>query len=57
MVSLLSNMTYVAAQTKADGKRFVALGLAREQLVITGSVKFDIVVAAEKKVQGCLKRV
>lgn len=35
---------YIAAQTKEDAARFAALGALPQQLVITGSVKFDMTV-------------
>lgn len=34
----------IGAQSAADGKRFVALGAARENVVDTGNLKFDIAV-------------
>ena len=39
---MLSRLSLVAAQTESDGERFVALGLPRERLQVTGSIKFDI---------------
>lgn len=44
---ILDALGGVAAQAQADGERFVALGLARERLHITGSIKFDIAIDAE----------
>ena len=38
---LVSQLSRVAAQTEADGERFVALGLSPERLSVTGSIKFD----------------
>lgn len=43
--SLLECLTHVGVQNKEDGERFLALGLAPQKLVITGSVKFDLELA------------
>lgn len=40
--SLLHCLNYVGAQNADDGERFIRMGLDRERLVITGSVKFDV---------------
>jgi 3-deoxy-D-manno-octulosonic-acid transferase len=40
--ALLECLSHVAAQNSDDGERFLALGLAPEKLVVTGSVKFDL---------------
>lgn len=47
MRELLSNITLIAAQTLEDGQRFVELGLKKNQLSVTGSLKFDISVTPE----------
>jgi 3-deoxy-D-manno-octulosonic-acid transferase len=39
---MLSDVSMIAAQQLADGERFVNLGLAREKLTVTGSIKFDL---------------
>jgi len=39
---MLSRITRVAAQHKDDGERFLALGLARSCLEVTGNIKFDL---------------
>lgn len=41
---MLRNIELIAAQSKMDAERFVYLGAAREKVVITGSVKFDVVI-------------
>lgn len=38
---MMSKLGGVAAQNQVDGERFVQLGLPRERLRITGSIKFD----------------
>jgi len=37
----------VLAQSEADGKRYLALGLEPKKLLVTGNVKFDIEIAPE----------
>lgn len=49
---MLEDMSCIAAQYAADGKRFVALGLPPENLTVTGSIKFDIDIPAELIVQA-----
>jgi len=44
--SMLRDIAIVAAQNAQDGERFVALGLPRERLQVTGSVKFDLTIDA-----------
>jgi 3-deoxy-D-manno-octulosonic-acid transferase len=39
---MMHNLDAVAAQSAADGERFVELGLASERLAICGSIKFDV---------------
>jgi 3-deoxy-D-manno-octulosonic-acid transferase len=39
---MVAELTRVVAQHAADGERFVELGLPRERLRISGSIKFDI---------------
>lgn len=41
---MLNNVSVLACQQHADGERFAALGLARDKLHITGSIKFDIAI-------------
>ena len=56
MREMLSQLRYVAVQAKADGERFVQLGLDRSKLVLTGNIKFDIEVTDEVLEQGRLLR-
>lgn len=49
MAQLLPRIAHIAAQTPADGERFIALGLPAAQLTVTGSIKFDISVTAEQQ--------
>ena len=44
MRSILNSFQAIAAQTKDDANRFAALGATSQQLVVTGSVKFDMVI-------------
>jgi 3-deoxy-D-manno-octulosonic-acid transferase len=39
---MLRQLDCVACQAREDGERFVALGLPRERLEVTGSIKFDL---------------
>ena len=39
---MLQDVHTVAAQNAQDAERFVSLGLARDKLAITGSIKFDV---------------
>jgi len=39
---MMQDVTTVAVQNSQDGERFVALGLDREKLSTTGSIKFDL---------------
>ncbi len=44
---MMSCVTVLACQAKADGERFLRLGLAKEKLFVTGNIKFDIQVSPE----------
>ncbi|OUS14134.1 3-deoxy-D-manno-octulosonic acid transferase [Gammaproteobacteria bacterium 53_120_T64] len=39
---MLAQLAVVGAQTKADGERFLQLGVVREALTVTGNIKFDL---------------
>ncbi len=39
---MLAKLAVVAAQTKADGERFLQLGVGEEVLEVTGNIKFDL---------------
>lgn len=47
IAGILARITLIAAQNQEDGDRFLALGLKRNQLAVTGSLKFDISVTPE----------
>lgn len=49
---MLSEITCVAAQSDADGNRFIRLGLLPKQLVITGNIKFDLHIPTSLIQQG-----
>ena len=40
--TMLADISMVAAQQQTDAERFIHLGLAREKLAVTGSIKFDL---------------
>ena len=44
---MMSCVTVLACQAKADGERFLNLGLSKEKLFVTGNIKFDITVSSE----------
>lgn len=54
--SMLQSLTGVVAQNVADGERFVALGLPRERLTVSGSIKFDIELSAELRERAAAER-
>ncbi|CUX96230.1 3-deoxy-D-manno-octulosonic acid transferase [Candidatus Gullanella endobia] len=45
--SIMRRITLVAAQNEEDGARFLELGLKKNQLVVTGNLKFDISITKE----------
>ena len=42
--AMLNNLSKVVAQNRADAERFLALGLADSKVVVSGSIKFDVVI-------------
>ncbi|MDF1654109.1 MAG: lipid IV(A) 3-deoxy-D-manno-octulosonic acid transferase [Coxiellaceae bacterium] len=49
---MLSCFSVVAAQSEADGQRFVGLGLPKKNLNVAGNIKFDITVPDELLQKG-----
>ncbi|XBS69927.1 lipid IV(A) 3-deoxy-D-manno-octulosonic acid transferase [Acerihabitans sp. KWT182] len=47
IAEIMGKITLIAAQNQEDGERFLSLGLKRNQLAVTGSLKFDISVTPE----------
>ncbi|MEI8054473.1 MAG: lipid IV(A) 3-deoxy-D-manno-octulosonic acid transferase [bacterium] len=45
--SMLGCITVVAAQSKLDAERFLALGLDQKKILVTGNIKFDVKVPDE----------
>jgi 3-deoxy-D-manno-octulosonic-acid transferase len=43
---VFSRFSRIAAQSEADGERFVALGLPLSKLTVSGSIKFDLQISA-----------
>lgn len=43
---VFASIDRVAAQSEDDARRFVALGVPRERVIVTGSIKFDITIPA-----------
>lgn len=46
---MLQAISVIAAQNTEDGQRFINLGLPKDRLIITGSIKFDLSVSDEVK--------
>lgn len=46
-VPMLQRLTAIAAQSGADGERFLQLGYPASQLVETGSIKFDVAITED----------
>ncbi|GAA3710152.1 lipid IV(A) 3-deoxy-D-manno-octulosonic acid transferase [Oceanisphaera sediminis] len=49
---LLANISHIACQHRDDADRFADLGLSRDKLSVTGSIKFDIDYDDEVRRQG-----
>jgi 3-deoxy-D-manno-octulosonic-acid transferase len=47
IVRVVRTLRCIGAQSSADGKRFIALGALRENVVDTGNLKFDIAAPAD----------
>lgn len=54
--TIMQRITLIAAQNEEDGARFLELGLKRNQLAVTGSLKFDISVTPELAVRALTLR-
>ena len=48
----LNHLTQIAAQTKADAERFIALGAAPEKVSVMGNIKFDIEIPEKALIEG-----
>lgn len=49
---MVNSFALVAAQAPLDGERFLALGLERHRLQVTGNIKFDIQLPADLAARG-----
>lgn len=47
LAKIFSTIPLIAVQSEEDGERFISLGVRRQQLAVTGSLKFDISVTPE----------
>lgn len=47
--SLLSRLTWIAAQAEQDARRFLLIGARPDSVSVTGSIKFDADISAEDK--------
>lgn len=52
VADIMRRITLIAAQNEADGTRFLGLGLKENQLVVTGSLKFDISISPADDIGG-----
>jgi 3-deoxy-D-manno-octulosonic-acid transferase len=52
--AMLADINLIAAQTEADGERFVSLGLARDNLSISGNIKFDLDLSEQVRDQAAV---
>ena len=53
---MLANLTVIAAQERSDARRFIRLGMPVAQVVVTGSIKTDVVVSDAQRELGALLR-
>lgn len=53
---MLQSLDTVACQSRADGERFLSLGLPRQALEITGSIKFDLALDADTRARAARLR-
>ncbi|MCF6765258.1 lipid IV(A) 3-deoxy-D-manno-octulosonic acid transferase [Thiotrichales bacterium 19S3-7] len=49
---MLNQLSLIAVQNQSDGQRFLALGLNKHKLQVTGSLKYDIQISQEVHSQG-----
>lgn len=49
---MLNCITFIAAQSASDGDKFLSLGFAKEKLLVTGNIKFDMEVAEDIKIEA-----
>ena len=49
---MLADLSLIAAQERSDARRFVRLGMAAEKVVVTGSIKTDVVVTDSQRELG-----
>lgn len=53
---MMADVYRIATQQQTDGDRFIDLGLPREKLVVTGSIKFDLDLDADIRNKAALLR-
>ena len=53
---MLAKLTVIAAQERSDARRFIRLGMPAAQVVVTGSIKTDVVVSDAQRELGALLR-
>ncbi|MFZ5843785.1 MAG: lipid IV(A) 3-deoxy-D-manno-octulosonic acid transferase [Pseudomonadota bacterium] len=53
---MLAQLALIAAQERSDARRFVRLGMASDRVIVTGSIKTDVVVSDAQRELGALLR-
>jgi len=53
---MLAKLTLIAAQERSDARRFVRLGMTSDRVIVTGSIKTDVVVSDAQRELGALLR-
>lgn len=52
MRCMMHSVAFLAAQSQADGQRFIELGLSKEKLIIAGNIKFDMSFSQDQLEKG-----
>lgn len=50
--TMLEKIDVLAVQNQDDAKRFLALGMKQERMLVTGSIKFDLTISSDLVAQG-----
>lgn len=56
MRKMLSELTMIAANSEADATRFIELGATKNQIVVTGNIKFDLEIPSDLMEHATLLR-
>ncbi|MCL6272136.1 lipid IV(A) 3-deoxy-D-manno-octulosonic acid transferase [Sansalvadorimonas sp. 2012CJ34-2] len=55
--NMLTKLSFIAAQTEDDARRFTELGFPKARMKVTGTLKYDIAVSQELRTEGQSLRV